>query len=80
MTTLDEIFADDRRNPALAALWRDPTLGAELERVEALLGEARTLLVAARDKGERNALFAAQDRYADAQLKLGALLTRLAGS
>jgi hypothetical protein len=72
--------AQDRVDPSLAALWSDASLGQELDRIQALLVEARTLLATARSRGERAALFAAQDRYADAQLALSALLQKLAGS
>ena len=68
----------DRSNRDLAELWRDPALGVELNRVASLLREARTLIDAARQKGSRDPLYAAQDRFADAQLALGALLKRIA--
>ncbi len=68
----------DRSNRDLAELWRDPALGQELDRVASLLREARTLIDSARKKGSRDPLFAAQDRFADAQLALGALLKGIA--
>lgn len=68
----------DRANRDLAQLWRDPALGRELDRVASLLREARALTDSARKKGSRDPLFAAQDRFADAQLALGALLKRIA--
>ena len=68
----------DRSNRDLAELWRDPALGRELDRVASLLREARALTDSARKKGSRDPLFAAQDRFADAQLALGALLKKIA--
>ncbi len=68
----------DRSNRSLAELWRDPALGRELDRVASLLGESRALLDSARKKGSRDPLYAAQDRFADAQLALGALLKTIA--
>ncbi len=71
-------LAADRSNRDLAELWRDPELGTELDRVESLLREARALIDSARKEGSRDPLYAAQDRFADAQLALGALLKRIA--
>ncbi|MEO8276566.1 MAG: protein kinase [Thermoanaerobaculia bacterium] len=68
----------DRSNRDLAQLWRDPAIGRELDRVASLLRDARTLTDSARKKGSRDPLFAAQDRFADAQLALGALLKKIA--
>jgi len=68
----------DRSNRDLAELWSDPALGQELDRVASLLREARTLIDSARKKGSRDPLYAAQDRFADAQLALGALLKGIA--
>lgn len=68
----------DRSNRDLEELWRDPALGRELDRVASLLREARVLVGSARQKGAREPLFTAQDRFADAQLALGALLKSIA--
>jgi serine/threonine-protein kinase len=70
----------DRRDPNLATLWSDPALGRELDGVSALLVEARNLAASARARGDRGPLFEAQDRFADAQSKLGALLKKIAPS
>jgi len=71
-------LARDRSDRDLAELWRDPELGRELDRVSSLLREARALIGSARQKRSREPLFTAQDRFADAQLALGALLKKIA--
>ena len=68
----------DRSNRDLAELWREPALGRELDRVASLLRDARGLVEQARRQGSREPLYSAQDRFADAQLALGALLKRIA--
>lgn len=68
----------DRSDRNLAELWRDPELERELDRVASLLRESRALVASARQKRSREPLFTAQDRFADAQLALGALLKKIA--